>query len=281
MVAHYDSLHNPAIQTATFSVSIVVYDNARTSPLTRDPILATLLSDLAILPACERILVLDNSPERIFAWASEVSEKVVYIHFSGTNLGYGRANNIARFITSSKYHLVCNPDIVFLDPEFLSKLLTIMEEQDDLAMIQPLIVSPDGEHIQRLCKRNPTFFSQIGRGLLGKPYKAIFATYEHWYEMRGLAYADRPIESEYLSGCFMLCRRRCLDAVNWFDPRFFMYLEDADLTRRLSAVGRCVHEPRIRVGHIWGKGSHRLLRLKLVAINSYFIYGAKWGFQIF
>lgn len=262
------------------SVSIVVYDGETKKRATRDPILARAICELVNHTSCEIIVVLDNSPTRSFQWTSELSPKVLYIHFSGSNLGYGRAHNVARFLVRCKYHLVLNPDIIFLEPESLSRLLSIMEKESDLAMIQPLIVSPDGNEIQHLCKRNPTLLSQIGRGLLGRPYRMLLASYERWYVMANLAYADRPVESQYLSGCFMLCRRSCLDEVDWFDPRFFMYLEDADLTRRLSAVGRCVHEPRIRVGHVWAKGSHRNLRLKLVAIASYFLYARKWGYRV-
>ena len=61
--------------------------------------------------------------------------------------------------------------------------------------------------------------------------------------MRNIAYSNSIVESTYLSGAFMLCRTEVLDQVNWFDERFFMYLEDADLTRRLSKFGKCVHNP--------------------------------------
>lgn len=263
------------------SVSIVVYAEPGKNTAARDPILERAIFDVVRHPFCDVVVILDNSPVRNFGWTAELSPKVLYLHFSGSNLGYGRAHNVARYLTNCRYHLVLNPDIVFLEPDCLPGLLTILEEEPDLAMIQPLIVSPDGQKIQPLCKRNPTFLSQVGRGLLGWPYRRFLASYERWYVMGRLAYGDRPVESPYLSGCFMLCRRRCLDEVDWFDPRFFMYLEDADLTRRLSTVGRCVHEPRLRVGHVWAKGSHHSLRLKLVAIASYFRYGAKWGYQLY
>jgi GT2 family glycosyltransferase len=262
------------------SVSIVVYRRHPSPREDHDRILSTAISHMAENSRCGFILVLDNSPEQHFNWTAALSAKVLYIHFSGSNLGYGRAHNVAQFLVQSSYHLVLNPDIVFSEPDCLDRLLAIMEAEPDIALIQPLITSPDTDRVQHLCKRNPTFFSQLGRGFLGPIYSRMMAAYDSWYVMRDLAYGYEPVESQYLSGCFMLCRRSCLDRVGWFDPQFFMYLEDADLTRRLSASGRCIHEPRIRVGHVWARGSHQTLRLRLVAISSYLRYGAKWGFRL-
>jgi GT2 family glycosyltransferase len=265
---------------SVLSVSIVVY---RRSPFLGedfDRTLADAISHLAQNPLCGTILVLDNSPGNHFHWTTSLSARVVYIHFSGSNLGYARAHNVAQYLADSPYHLILNPDIVFSDSHCLDRLLAIVEAEPDIALIQPLITSPDNARIQFLCKRNPTFLSQLGRGFLGSVYFRLMAAYDSWYVMRDLAYGHQPVESQYLSGCFMLCRRSCLDRVGWFDPQFFMYLEDADLTRRLSAIGRCIHEPRIRVGHVWARGSHQNLRLRLVAISSYFRYGAKWGFRL-
>ncbi len=262
------------------SVSVVVYRRTSVSLPALDAVLAQSIRHVTDLPFCDRVIVVDNSPHPVFAWTASISFKVFYLHLSGANLGYAKGHNIARFLTSSPFHLVLNPDIVFLAEGTLLELLSALEADPSLAMIQPMLVDANGAGVQRLCRNNPTLLSQLGRGIAPVLYRRLLGRYDNWYEMVGIAYGDCPVESQYLSGCFMLCRRSCLDLVNWFDPRFFMYLEDADLTRRLSGVGRCLHEPRLRVGHVWAKGSHRSLRLKLVAIVSYIQYGCKWGFRI-
>ena len=99
--------------------------------------------------------------------------------------------------------------------------------------------------------------------------------------MRSIAYKANPVESSYLSGCFMLCRRKSLDKVKWFDERYFMYLEDADLTRSLSLHGKCIHYPKIEIKHVWAKGSHKKLNLRLIAIISFIKYSLKWGLKLF
>ena len=45
----------------------------------------------------------------------------------------------------------------------------------------------------------------------------------------------------YLSGCCMVARSSSFIDCGGFDERYFLYLEDADLTRMLSETGRCIH----------------------------------------
>ena len=42
-----------------------------------------------------------------------------------------------------------------------------------------------------------------------------------------------------------------------FDERYFLYLEDADLTRSLSNFGRCIHFPYSQITHKWGRGNYK------------------------
>ena len=99
--------------------------------------------------------------------------------------------------------------------------------------------------------------------------------------MENIAYKYEEVESEFLSGCFMFIRRSSLDKVNWFDQDYFLYLEDADLTRKLSSTGKCIHYPKLRISHVWERGSYKNWKLKLIAISSFFIYSFKWGLKIF
>ena len=59
---------------------------------------------------------------------------------------------------------------------------------------------------------------------------------------------------DWLSGACLLARREALRSVNGFDERYFLYWEDADLCRRLRALGSQVrYVPSAtavhRVGH--------------------------------
>ena len=121
-----------------------------------------------------------------------------------------------------------------------------------------LIKDYDSENIQTMCRRNPTFFAQIIRFFL-RDFLNFFPLkqYNNWYLMKGEAYKSNPIISSYLSGCFMLCPRKVLEEVDWFDENYFMYLEDADLTRKISKIYKCVHYPKLAVNHVWERDNRK------------------------
>jgi GT2 family glycosyltransferase len=85
----------------------------------------------------------------------------------------------------------------------------------------------------------------------------------------------------YLSGCCMLIKREAFEKISGFDERYFLYLEDADITRSLAQHGRCVHLPVAGVVHGWGRGNYRKLGLMLVNIVSAWRYFRKWGLTLF
>jgi GT2 family glycosyltransferase len=63
--------------------------------------------------------------------------------------------------------------------------------------------------------------------------------------------------------------------IGGFDEDFFLYLEDADFTDRMQALGDTVFYPDANVIHAWSAGSRRNLRLFLIHIRSMFLYMRK------
>ena len=78
----------------------------------------------------------------------------------------------------------------------------------------------------------------------------------------------------------MLVCRDAYQAIGGFDERYFLYLEDADLTRSLARQGRCIHLPVAAVVHNWGRGNYRSLRLMVVNLVSAWRYFWKWGWSL-
>jgi GT2 family glycosyltransferase len=97
-----------------------------------------------------------------------------------------------------------------------------------------------------------------------------------WYEMRQSGY-DKIMDVPALSGCFMLMRSATLRDAGIFDERFFMYLEDVDLSRRIGRLSRTVYFPYVSVVHDYGKGSYKNMRLLYCHARSAISYFNKWG----
>ena len=108
------------------------------------------------------------------------------------------------------------------------------------------------------------------------PIASIRRRIDHRYEMYDLS-QEVPSEVPSLSGCFLLAKSSALHAVGGFDERFFMYMEDVDLVRRLASIGKVVYFPNVSVIHEYGKGSYRNPKLLRYHLNSAVKYFNKWG----
>ena len=191
----------------------------------------------------------------------------------GRNLGFGAGHNlIHQMLAQRPYHLLLNPDIEFA-PEGVADMLAYLQSHTDIGSMMPDVRYPDGSR-QRLCKLLPTPMDLIARRFL--PNSTWKEAAQARYELRAWAHDEiRDIPS--LSGCFMLMRSDAFKAVEGFDERFFLYLEDFDLCRRIGQQWRTVYYPQVQVVHRYAKGSYRSWRLLALHIRSAIKYFNKWG----
>ncbi len=92
-------------------------------------------------------------------------------------------------------------------------------------------------------------------------------------------YYPKEFVVPYATGCFMFFRGEVFRKLKGFDDNFFMYLEDADITKRTNEISSVVFYPYNSVVHFWQRGSHNSLHLTLVNIKSMFYYFSKWGWK--
>jgi GT2 family glycosyltransferase len=217
------------------------------------------------------LILVDNSPDDKLRDIIK-DEKVSYI-FTGRNLGFGRAHNLAirQIIKRTDFHLVINSDISF-SSKVLSTLINYMKNHPDVGQIMPKVLSPNGE-IQYLCKLLPTPLDLIFRRFLPG---GLFQKRREKFELRFSGY-NRIMEVPYLSGCFMLLRTVALEQVGNFDERFFMYPEDIDLTRRINAKFRTIYFPEVHIFHHHAKESYKNNRMLFIHIINMIKYFNKWG----
>jgi GT2 family glycosyltransferase len=223
------------------------------------------------------IYLVDNSESEELRIISNVDQRINYI-FNNSNLGYGKAHNIAirkSIFENVKYHLVMNPDISF-DNGVLRLLYDFMENNTQVGLVMPKVLYPNGD-MQYLRKLLPTPLNLFGRRFFNFRYfKKFIERYNEIYETRFVDY-DKTIEAPYLSGCFMFMRTKILKRIGLFDERFFMYLEDTDLSRRIHNVAKTIYYPQVYVYHGFEKGSFKDFKLFKFHVASTIRYFNKWG----
>ena len=251
------------------SSSIVLYKNDWTT--INETINSFLDTDIKVF-----LYLIDNSPTDELS-KLKMDSRIEYIH-NPSNPGFGAAHNIAikkAFELNSSYHLILNPDIYF-DRGTLELICDFMDNNLNVGQLMPKVTYPNGE-FQYLCKTNPTFFDLFARGFMPNFLKKIFSKRLERYEYKDHNYADIIYDIPYLSGCFMFLRTETLKKVGFFDDKMFMYMEDADLTRRFLEVSRTLYFPKAHIYHHFAKLTHKKLKFKWITVQSAFIYFNKWG----
>ena len=252
------------------SASLVLYQN--------DPdIVSAAVTSLLNTPLNIYLFVVDNSPLPSLAPLLR-SFNVDYYHNQGQNTGFGKAHNLAlKKVKRCNYHLVLNPDVYF-GSHVIPELISYLEEHQDIGLISPKICFPDGE-TQYLCKRYPSLLLLFSRRFIPQRLQFLFKKRMDYYEMRETGY-NQVMDVPYLSGCFMLFRRNHLDKIGYFDENIFLYLEDADITLRMSKEFRAVFYPQVHIFHYWAKGAYKSTKLALVTIQSAIYLFNKHGWKI-
>lgn len=190
------------------------------------------------------------------------------------NLGFGRAHNKVLSVLHSEYHCIMNPDISFNEDVF-SPILSYMDNNKDVGMVIPNIIDTTGKR-QLVYRKEITIFDIFVRVFLKSIFKKRFKKHT-------LQYMDysRPFQVPFGQGSFLVIRSSLFKKIDGFDNRFFMYLEDADLCKRVNSISKLMYFPNVSVVHKWQKGSHKNLRLLKYHILSMFLYFKKWGFKLF
>ena len=245
------------------TVAIVVYEE-------NFNILKKTVDCFLSLPFQKRLFLIDNSSTNILE--NKFNHPEIEYIFSGKNLGFGKAHNkvIDSIRNKSRYHLILNPDVTFL-PKVITDLIDEINKHNDIAMIGPKVVFPNGEH-QYSCRRYPTVLDLLAR-VLKFPKKVIERGEYKDFDLSKSFYPD------FLQGCFQLFRTEDFIEIGGFDERYFLYMEDVDICRKIDQSGKKkYYYPNVQIKHELRKGSSNNIQLFFMHLNSSIKYFKKWGF---
>jgi GT2 family glycosyltransferase len=205
-------------------------------------------------PDDEAIVYDSGSADQSVAVAGRYPVRVV----AGQNLGFGGANNAAARLAGGRWLVFLNPDTA-VEPGWLDRLLEPLGEGPALAtarivlMDRPELIDACGNEVHlsgiTVCRRH------------GRPAVGATAT-ERVLAVSGAAFAIDRGSFERLGG---------------FDERYFMYLEDTDLSLRAAIAGLpcwCVGASVVRHRHAPSVGPRKLYWLER---NRYFMLLTVWS----
>ncbi|MEK7523708.1 MAG: glycosyltransferase family 2 protein [Patescibacteria group bacterium] len=197
----------------------------------------------------------------------------------GKNLGFGKGNNEGVKHANGKYVLILNPD-VGVEPDTIQKMTDYMETHLDVGLLGPQLYFFNGQ-IQDSCRR---FMRPMDLIIKRTPLRHL-----PFFRKRIAHYlmADydkkKTQEVDFVTGACIMLPRHVYQEIGGFDPRYFMFMEDADLCRTLWERGRkVVYFPEARALHYHKRLSGGNLlglltkRIFWMHVNSAIKYFWKW-----
>lgn len=185
------------------------------------------------------------------------------------NVGFGAGHNIALARIKSKYHVFVNPDVK-IDKDVISDMATYLDENDDIGILTPKVLFPDGT-VQLLPKKEPKLRYVLARRINIKPLRKYCTEYE--MQEQGV---DEVFDIEFATGCFVFARTEILKKVGGFDERYFLYFEDADLSKSVRQVARVQYNPNFYVYHQWDRAGSKKIKYFIIQVLSMLKFFLKW-----
>ena len=198
-----------------YSISVVSHNSGK--------YLETLFIDLSKrLPPHAEVILTINIPEDESYLKFAVGLPLRIIRNS-TPLGFGANHNLAFAGSSGNRFVVINPD-VRIEADLWCELDKLFDSATGACA--PTVLSPSGA-IEDSVRRFPTIVNLIKRVVLGIRNSDYIAP-------------DNltPIVVDWVAGMFVMFDSASFRAVGGFDSSYFMYLEDVDICRRLSNIGK-------------------------------------------
>ncbi len=150
------------------------------------------------------------------------------------NVGFGRANNQGFSHAKGVYTLILNPDTV-LQEDTLEKCISYLLAHPEVGGLGIKGLDGSGQFLPESKRALPTPLVALWKitGLSAIfPKSSVFARYH-----LGHLSPEENHEVDILVGCFMMVPTQLLMSVGGFDPQYFMYGEDIDLSYELQKTG--------------------------------------------
>jgi GT2 family glycosyltransferase len=219
----------------------------------------------------KQIIVIDNNSTDYSDISIKGMPNVNLIKLE-SNYGFAKACNIGSSYSKSKYILFLNPDTTVYSGVF-ERVFAFMEDKNNIRTgicgVQQINKNKD---ISRHSNTFPTIFSYVFMITgLSNVFPRLGHVMKYWDHKE-----SRKVD--HVIGSFYFIRSAVFEMANGFDERFFMYLEDLDLSYRVKELGwDSMYLSDVKIMHYAGGSSKRVKAKRLFySMQSRLLYVEKY-----
>jgi GT2 family glycosyltransferase len=252
-----------ASRSETVSIVIVTYNS--------QPALQTCLGALSVsvrgIPV--ELIVVDNDSDTDPTDSVRERFADARVIRLARNVGFAAACNRGAAVSAGEMLLFLNPD-VFIDDRAVETLRDRCVSDSRAGLLSGRLRFPDGS-FQATCRNFPTAANLLySRGsILSRWLTRLSGTKPDPYTLPD---SETVTEVPAVAGTMMMVRRSLFEKAGGFDERFFLYMEDTDLSLRVNRAGyRNLFVPTAGAVHDWGKGG-RMSRVRRLWRHHYSVW---------
>lgn len=190
------------------------------------------------------VIVIDNSvnPTNASVLTQLEKHKEVQVIINKENQGYTRGNNNGAQYATGQYMAIVNPDIEWKNTDILEKLLKYLEKNNDVGVIGPKQMNPDGS-VAMSVRAFPHMFVQIARRTFLRHLPGI-KQWVQYDEMQHLDH-DKIQAVDWLQSSFVMLKKSLWDDLGGFDERYFLFMADSELCWQVWKKGlKTIYYPK-------------------------------------
>ena len=192
------------------------------------------------------VIVVDNASQDGSIEAFRNDPRIVFIE-SPENLGFGKANNLGIEQAKGRNILFLNSDTLLLD-NALKTLSDYLDENSDVGACGGNLYGEDRQPIVSFEQNCPSIYGYIDNIFLNWISRLRFG------RSIKFNYGNKPLQVSYITGADLMIPNKILERVGGFDPAFFMYYEEIELSSRIVKAGyKIMSVPTANIVHLVGR----------------------------
>jgi len=192
----------------------------------------------------------DNSRENIFNLSAKY-KNIKYI-FNDCLKSFSFANNQGYDLSTGKYVLIMNPDVIFVEP-VIDKMVKILNDNPLIGAVCPLLLCRAGNFQHEYFRKYPSLMQFILFYMIfSKPFYYSARLRRMFYETAPEIKSGKLEQVNQIPCAFFFTKREVYESAGKMDDNYILFYEDVDLSYQVNKNYKLVIDTTAKIIHYGG-----------------------------